>query len=96
MNICTNCSKSCELVIKSTDNAWICKQFKIWFYKDLPDGMRLATKDDIFPPGRVIKNKSYLLFSNYSKVYESYTTSDNTDILTLSQFIAEGRCWVKE
>lgn len=95
MTMCTNCSKNCESVIKSVGNAWICKQFKIWLYGELPEGMRPAVKDDIFPPGRFIIGKSYLLFSNYSKVYESYTTSDNTDILMLSQFIADEKCWVK-
>ena len=92
---CLNCLKGCKAAIEGIENAWQCENFKIGIYKNLPEGMRLAVKDDIFPIGKFNIGIHYLLYSRRSGVYQVYKTSVNTDIWMLSQFIADERCWVK-
>jgi len=77
------------------EEKFVCERTGTGIYKKLPEGMRLAVKDDIFPVGRYIIGKNTLVFSVRSGVYHAGRTSKNTDLVLLSRAIADGVCWVK-
>ena len=99
MEKCIGCVKGCDSFKKANEkqeNAWFCENIKIWVYKTLPEGMRLATIDDINPNGRRVIGLKYMLLGIESKQYEAYPLTENTDLPNLVRFIQLNRCWVKK
>lgn len=92
---CINCAKGCEAAISGDKNGWKCEISGIWIYRVLPEGMRLATRNDLNPDGRRIIGLKYMLKSWISEMYEAYTLGENTDLPNLVKFVDSGRCWVK-
>ena len=93
MDKCKDCLTGCKAF--GMDDKFVCERTGTGIYKTLPEGMRLAVKDDIFPAGRYIMGKNILVFSVRSGVYHANRTSKNTDLVILSRAIADGVCWVK-
>jgi len=92
---CIGCEKGCEAAVSGIKDCWKCKLTGIWIYKELPEGMRLATRDDLNPEGRRMVGLKYLLKSWVSEMYEAYTLGENTDLVNIVRFVDGGRCWVK-
>ena len=100
MDKCNECPIGCEEAKKVLNdpelNTIKCKLTGIWIYKTLPEGMRLATRDDINPNGRRVVGLRYLLFSSVSELYEAYPLTENTDLPNLIRFVDAGKCWIKK
>jgi len=92
---CNNCTTGCQAAISEEKNCWKCKLTGIWIYKELPERMRLATRDDINPEGRRMLGLKYLLKSWLSGMFEAYELTENTDLHNLIKFVDAHRCWVK-
>jgi len=92
---CNDCKTGCEAAISGINSSWRCGLTGIPIYSTLPEGMRLATLDDIYPFAIRRIGLVYLLKSYYSGVFEAYSITKNTDLLNLLKFIDKKRCWVK-
>lgn len=92
---CVDCKKGCEAAIKDIENAWRCPISGIWVYRQLPEGMRFAVRNDINPDGRRLIGLKYLLKGYLSDNYEAYTLNDYTDLPNLIRFIDDNKCWIK-
>lgn len=99
MEKCLNCPIGCKnySIAKSENKtAWFCEEAKIWIYKNLPEGMRHCTRDDINPDGRRRIGLRYILYSEYNNHYEVYQITENTNLPELVRFIDRKFCWVKQ
>lgn len=99
MEKCKICTIGCESFSKAKQEnkeAWYCTEVGIWIYKNLPDGMRLCTRDDVNPDGRRRIGLRYILFSSLNNHYEVYQITENTRLPELIEFIDRKLCWIKQ
>ncbi len=92
---CKDCNKECEAAASDNKNSWKCMLTGIPIYKTLPEGMRLATREDINPDGRRRIGLPYLVKSYLSGMYEAYPLTENTDLPNLMRFVNDNNCWIK-
>jgi len=101
---CSNAEKSAA----EGRNDVKCPQFKIiisidgttnersmFFYKDLPAGMRVATEDDFKIYDQPNLGLKFLIKSFYTNRIETKYLTENTNMDELDIFIKAGHCFVK-
>lgn len=98
---CSNCASGCDEASQALNDAgklaFKCKITGVWIYKKLPDGMRLATKDDFFFNDIIKENLNIpvLLHSFYSELYSSYTVTADTRMDDFMYFVEHKHCYLK-
>ena len=91
---CKNCDMGCA-ASETVVNSFICGKHNIGIYRSVPEGMRKATKDDLFNDYKLKLGIRHLLYSEYHEKYQVYKTSENTDVEMILSFVAAGRCYIK-
>jgi|GEM_PF-1506145 len=93
----TGCDEASQAINDGEKIAYRCDLTGAWIYKKLPEGMRLATKDDFYFDD-VIKNDiniTVLIHSFYSGLYSSYTVTNDTRMEEFMQFVEGEHCYLK-
>lgn len=71
------------------------KERNMFFYRDLPAGMRVATMEDLMPFGVPNLGLKFLIKSFYQPRYETKYLTENTNLKELEIFLQAGHCFVK-
>jgi len=81
-----------KILLKIDD---ITKERSMYFYKELPAGMRVATKEDLVPFDIPKLGLKFIIKSFYTGRFETKYLTENTNMDEIYIFLKEGHCFVK-
>ena len=68
----------------------------LWYYTELPQGMRIAVKRDFFTvDGSFIEGINFLILGEIHNEYEAHRTSTIHKFKDYEHFLASGRMYIK-
>ncbi|MFZ4548415.1 MAG: hypothetical protein ACOYN4_13300 [Bacteroidales bacterium] len=72
------------------------KQYGLWYYPILPEGMRLATLPDFFTPENTVKiGVDFLVKSDFDQEYEAHRILDESGLTRWIDYINAGKIYIK-
>ncbi len=87
---------NCSTCKAPETNAWRCEKTGVWYYRQVPEGMRQATEKDFLAGMRMRLGVRYLVKSFHTELYHAYKITRNTKYEELLEFIKANHVYVKQ